>query len=123
MTDVSKLKRRTLGAPPSAAEASRNLETPEVPPATLVSLGGYERLDGRSLRRSNRVIQFATRVTPEFDQRIRELRQLVDVFGPVPSGNVQGFGRRNASLDVELQLAMQSKAGGVIRARHQLIPC
>ena len=73
MTDVSKLKRRTLGAPPSAAEASRNLETPEVPPATLVSLGGYERLDGRSLRRSNRVIQFATRVTPEFDQRIREL--------------------------------------------------
>ena len=70
MTDVSKLKRRTLGAPPSAAEASRNLETPEVTPATLVSLGGYERLDGRSLQRSNRVIQFATRVTPEFDQRI-----------------------------------------------------
>lgn len=78
MADVSKLKgRRTLGEPPPSAEASTNLGAPEmmhrVTPETLSSLTGYERLDGRSLRRSNRVVQFATRVTPEFDRRVREI--------------------------------------------------
>lgn len=69
MADVSKLKRRTLDAPPPPSEASKNLVEPEVlsPPP--------QKLDGRSLRRSNRTVQFATRVTPEFDQRIRLLAQ------------------------------------------------
>jgi len=31
------------------------------------------RVDGRSLRRSGRTIQFATRVSPEFDERIRTI--------------------------------------------------
>jgi hypothetical protein len=89
MADVSKLKRRTLGAPPPPTEASTNLQQPEVTPAPPPSpgltgpaaqkppleAGGYHRRDGRSLRRSNRVVQFATRVTPEFDQRIRTVAE------------------------------------------------
>ncbi len=31
------------------------------------------RLDGRTMRRSGRTIQFATRVSPEFDERIRQI--------------------------------------------------
>ena len=77
MADVSKLKRRSLGAPPAPAEASRNLDAPELMHRLTLGTGespaGYERLDGRSLRRSNRIVQFATRVTPEFDRRIREI--------------------------------------------------
>jgi hypothetical protein len=88
MPDFSKLKqRRTLGAPPPPTEASTNLAQPEdlgeqglrPPPLRtdvqprVEDLGSYDRLDGRSLRRSNRVVQFATRVTPEFDRRIREI--------------------------------------------------
>ena len=30
-------------------------------------------LDGRSMRRTNRIVQFATRVTPEFDRRMRAI--------------------------------------------------
>jgi len=83
MADVSKLKRRTLGAPPPPTEASTNLAQPEVvqeppPPAPLhlvAEASGYHRRDGRSMRRSNRVVQFATRVTPEFDERIRSIAE------------------------------------------------
>jgi hypothetical protein len=89
MADVSKLKRRTLGAPPPPTEASTNLQQPEVAPAPpsypmldgpavrkpSLETVGYHRRDGRSLRRSNRVVQFATRVTPEFDQRIRTIAE------------------------------------------------
>ncbi|AOR66093.1 hypothetical protein BBJ41_00205 [Burkholderia stabilis] len=34
-----------------------------------------KRIDGRSARRSNRTMQFATRVTPQFDERIRAIAQ------------------------------------------------
>ena len=90
MADLSKLKRRsTLGAPPSPAEASMNLEAPETAPlpAPMTELpvvepaprpispppaGEGRRLrDGRSARRTGRTVQFATRVTPEFDERFR----------------------------------------------------
>ena len=88
MADLSKLKRRrTLGAPPSPGEASTNLAKPEAQ-ATEARTGigditelfpqspnprGEGRVDGRSMRRTNRVVQFATRVTPEFDQRVRTI--------------------------------------------------
>jgi hypothetical protein len=75
MADFSKLKRRTLGPPPSPDEASDNLERPELaPPAAEPAAESlaYRRRDGRSLRRTNRTIQFATRVTPDFDRRIRD---------------------------------------------------
>lgn len=31
------------------------------------------RMDGRTMRRSGRTVQFATRVSPEFDERIRQI--------------------------------------------------
>lgn len=82
MADLSKLKRRsTLGAPPPPAEASANLDAPEVaPPSTpnLPSLAmgeGRRSRDGRSARRTGRTIQFATRVTPEFDEHFRAVAE------------------------------------------------
>jgi hypothetical protein len=88
MADLTKLKRRSsLGAPPPPAEASPNLEAPETaPPATPVrrlaavrpaaSAGeGVPRRDGRSARRSGRTLQFATRVSPEFDTRLRAIAE------------------------------------------------
>ncbi|RMO82524.1 hypothetical protein ALQ33_200131 [Pseudomonas syringae pv. philadelphi] len=97
MADVSKLKgrRSTLGTPPSIEEASNNLSAPEVapvatrlPPLTRPIKPAREakpaseppsseerRPDGRSARRTNRTVQFATRVTPEFDKRVREIAE------------------------------------------------
>jgi hypothetical protein len=94
MADLSKLKRGRLGAPPPVDEASPNLSAPETAPATPASptapatppatgqgsVGSLDlaahmagRLDGRSLRRTNRVVPLALRVTPEFDQRLRAI--------------------------------------------------
>lgn len=73
MADVSKFKRRSLGTPPPLEEASANLQAPEIAPAPVVSPPA--RLDGRSARRTNRTLQFATRVTPEWDARLRALAQ------------------------------------------------
>lgn len=74
MADLSKLKRRTLGAPPSIEEASANLSTPE---SFSVAKSGQarQRMDGRSARRTNRTLQFATRVRPEWDADLRQLAQ------------------------------------------------
>lgn len=101
MADISKLKRRsTLGAPPPLEEASQNLKAPEVAPVVapvppsgpnaaataprrpLAAAKGQERathgqtrLDGRSLRKSGRTLQFATRVSWEWDEKLREIAQ------------------------------------------------
>ena len=88
MADLTKLKRRnTLGAPPSPEEASRNLDAPEIAPTHLRAITtvppagapqGFEgrgRIDGRSLRKTGRTVQFATRVSMEFDDRLRRLAQ------------------------------------------------
>lgn len=70
MADASKLKRRTsLGVPPPVEEASHNLHEPEI------AKNPIERIDGRTLRRSGRTLQFATRVSPEFDARLRQIAQ------------------------------------------------
>ncbi|MGF6782472.1 hypothetical protein P3T21_007713 [Paraburkholderia sp. GAS334] len=71
MVDMSKLKRRSLPPPPAPDEASPNLKAPEHAPAAHTLL--TKRIDGRSARRSNRTVQFATRVTAEFDDRIRAI--------------------------------------------------
>jgi hypothetical protein len=77
VTDFSKIqkaaktRRSALGKPPAKEEASGNLEAPETAPAALERRPA--RVDGRTARRSNRTIQFATRVTPEFDERIRAI--------------------------------------------------
>jgi hypothetical protein len=93
MADLSKFKgRRTLGVPPSPSEASANLDAPEfahrtvpepTPPAvgTLAtppsaSIGQGRRVrDGRTARRTGRTVQFATRVTMEFDDRFRAIAE------------------------------------------------
>jgi hypothetical protein len=95
MANMGKLKRRsTLGAPPPPAEASPNLQAPETAPPTpgmpiperapmsapttsartarsATAGQGPQRRDGRSARRTGRTVQFATRVSPEFDERVR----------------------------------------------------
>lgn len=89
MADVSKLKklrgrRAELGAPPTLEEASDNLAAPEVAPvapvpeqapvpAMLPKMAVTDKVDGRSTRKTNRTVQFATRVTPEWDARIRAI--------------------------------------------------
>lgn len=91
MADVSKLKalkarRSNLGEPPSLDEASNNLSAPEIAPASLLSpQAPVEKIDGRTARRTNRTVQFATRVTPDWDARIRviakrENKTLVEVL-------------------------------------------
>jgi hypothetical protein len=98
MADLRKLKRRnTLGAPPPLEEASQNLKAPEVAPATVQHAAGLGNLirsdrppeepptsplpretvraDGRrrSHRKTGRTLQFATKVTWEFDDRLRRV--------------------------------------------------
>jgi len=81
MADVSKLKlsRRSLGSPPSLDEASPNLNAPEVAPLPSdiaeTSPNLYTRRDARSLRKTNRTLPFATRVTPEFDAKLRDIAE------------------------------------------------
>jgi hypothetical protein len=101
MADLSKLRRRnTLGAPPPLEEASQNLQAPEIPPvmeppaevprrATVPSQEPASipedatpqpphqqlRIDGRSLRKTGRTLQLATRVSWEFDEKLRYIAQ------------------------------------------------
>jgi hypothetical protein len=87
MANLAKLKRRnTLGAPPPFAEASQNLQAPEIAPVVTAPAGssGGEtvpprdpqyRIDGRSLRRTGRTLQLATRVSWEFDDKLRRIAQ------------------------------------------------
>jgi hypothetical protein len=101
MANLSKLKRRnTLGDPPPCEEASQNLQAPEIAPMVtehavlprveaipLRELVGERqddtpqprdapyRIDGRSLRRTGRTLQLATRVSWEFDDKLRRIAQ------------------------------------------------
>lgn len=52
-------------AAPSARGETRQVTAAEPPRAG--------RIDGRTLRRSGRTVQFATRVSPEFDERVRRI--------------------------------------------------
>jgi hypothetical protein len=91
MADASKLKglrRSGLGAPPPQDEARTDL-APEPARAALsnsrlatavqqprrpeAATPQPSRVDGRTMRRSGRTVQFATRVSPEFDERIRRI--------------------------------------------------
>ena len=67
MADASKLK-RGLGTPPASDEARTDL-------AAEPAAAGEptHRIDARSLRRSGRTVHFATKVTPEFDNRVRQI--------------------------------------------------
>ena len=81
MADFKNIRRqRTLGAPPPLEEASLNLDAPEVAPFSRpiptptrrgegATTSAPRAPDGRSLRRSGRTLQFATRVSPDFDAK------------------------------------------------------
>ncbi len=91
MADASKLKglrRSGLGVPPPADEAridlapepSRDMPSStgstavvQPPRRTEAAASQPVRMDGRTMRRSGRTVQFATRVSPEFDERIRQI--------------------------------------------------
>lgn len=91
MADASKLKglrRSGLGAPPPQHEARTDLATEPPQDASsgiestvatrqlrhaAASAAQAGRMDGRTMRRSGRTVQFATRVSPEFDERIRQI--------------------------------------------------
>jgi hypothetical protein len=101
MANLAKLKRRnTLGTPPPFEEASQNLQAPEIVPVVTtpavsprgeavlvrklvdVQQGGppqphdaQYRIDGRTLRRTGRTLQLATRVSWEFDDKLRRIAQ------------------------------------------------
>jgi len=87
MADLSKLKRKSsLGAPPPVSEASGNLDAPETAPKAITATArpphespargeGEAIRDGRSARRTGRTVQFATRVSVEFDDRLRAIAQ------------------------------------------------
>lgn len=80
MADLSKLKKgRGLGAPPSLNEASQNLAAPEIAPMSMpvseAKTITARKIDGRTLRKTNRTVAFATRVTEDFDNRVREIAE------------------------------------------------
>ena len=80
MANLAKIKRRNnLGAPPSLDEASQNLTASEIVPVveTPVTRAGQvkTRIDGRTLRKTYRTVQFATKVTAEFDAKFREIAE------------------------------------------------
>jgi hypothetical protein len=87
MADFKNIRRqRTLGAPPPLEEASLNLDAPEVAPFSRptptptrrgegATTNALRAPDGRSLRRSGRTLQFATRVTPDFDAKLRRIAE------------------------------------------------
>jgi len=63
MVDISKLKKKSrLGTPPLSSAIKNNLFQPEI-------LG--EEVDKRTLRKTGRTHQLATRVTPDFYNKIR----------------------------------------------------
>ena len=88
MADFKKFARKGLGAPPPLDEASDNLQAPEVAPVAPEPVQFMEptaaptapspplpRRDGRTLRKTNRTVAFATRVSTEWDNRIRDIAE------------------------------------------------
>jgi hypothetical protein len=75
MADLSKLMKKRLGPPPPIEAASDNLQAPEIAPAAFeIKRRQEERVeDGRSARRTGRTLQFATRVSPDFNRRFRAI--------------------------------------------------
>lgn len=106
MADASKLRtkrtRSGLGVPPGPDEVATSLNAPEIAPAvaatdvqrqqadsspvhhepvvTQTVTEVYTRRDGRSARKTNRTLAFATRVTPAFDQEIRDIAERLSLI-------------------------------------------
>lgn len=67
--DLKKRKSR-LGMPPSPTKAGNNLEQPETAPAVETET---TTIDRRTLRKTGRTVQFATRVTMDFKNKVRQI--------------------------------------------------
>lgn len=75
--------RSPLGMPPSPAETRGNLLEPEVAPSSATTLAAKSqkrtqpketgKVDGRTLRRTGRTVQFSTRVHPDFKTDIHRI--------------------------------------------------
>lgn len=75
MADLSKFKKR-LAPPPTPDQVPENLRSPETAPAPVAAVESMGRVGGRRRRsKTNRTIQFATRVTEEFDLRFRDIAE------------------------------------------------
>lgn len=71
MADLSKFKKR-FGPPPAIEDTGANLKAPEVAPRAPLEIATQRKeRDGRTARRTGRTVQFATRVSEEFDERFR----------------------------------------------------
>ena len=75
--------RRSLGEPPPPSAARGNLAEPEVAAAAAGATDAppgasrdEERVDGRTLRRTGRTEQFATRVHPQFRDELVEVARV-----------------------------------------------
>lgn len=69
--EITKPKRKkSLGQPPAETSTQNNLQEPESAPAA------NEWVDGRALRRTGRVVQFGTKVHPDFKVKMAELSKL-----------------------------------------------
>ncbi|WGL95880.1 hypothetical protein [Arsenophonus nasoniae] len=79
MANLSKLKR--LGVPPSPEEVTTNLKSPEIAPSNKYydNEKFYVRKDARSMMKTNRILTFATRVSPQFDREFREIAERENV--------------------------------------------
>ena len=66
MNDWQKLKKRKLEVPPTLAETTSNLQLPEV-------IG--DEIDKRTLRKTGRTEQFATRVKKEWLEKVRGISE------------------------------------------------
>lgn len=87
MNDWQKLKKRKLEVPPSLSETTSNLQLPEV-------VG--EKVDKRTLRKTGRTEQFATRVSLEWLEKVKgiakkENLKLVEVLERMLESYEGGF--------------------------------
>ena len=88
MADLSRFKRKSLGAPPPIEQASSNLSAPETAPVAPsdppihtearqshpAARGRARKLiDGRSLRKTGRTVPFATRISMEFEELLHKI--------------------------------------------------
>lgn len=69
--DKIKKKRSRLAAPPPPEAAPNNTSQPEHDQAEAAKEVIVELVDKRTLRKTNRTKQFATRVTPKFEREFR----------------------------------------------------
>ncbi len=74
MAEFKKIAKRRLPPPPPPEDASTTLQEPEVAPAAVTparTVSEQRKIDARTLRKTGRTIQFATRVTEKFDRQFR----------------------------------------------------